>query len=101
MSESSLTAPVEITVVESAGCHFCADAHQVLTSLSARYPIEVASLDVDTDEGRQLMARHRAAMSPLVLVDGVFFSNGRLPRRKLDKILDKRFGRPAATSLVG
>jgi hypothetical protein len=31
-------------------------------------------------------------MSPLVLLDGTFFSSGRLPRRKLEKLLSGRYG---------
>jgi hypothetical protein len=44
------------------------------------------------------MARHRAPMSPLVLLDGTFFSSGRLPRRKLEKLLKSRYGDPPSTA---
>jgi glutaredoxin len=88
--------PAQITVVESDACHFCAEAREVLTGLAATFPLAVDTVDVRTDSGRRLMARHRAAMSPLVLLDGAFFSSGRLPRRKLIKVLERRFA--AATS---
>jgi hypothetical protein len=84
--------PVQITVVESAACHFCEDAHQVLVALTARYPLIIDTVDVRSESGQALMAQHRAPMSPLVLLDGAFFSSGRLPRRKLEKTLDGRFG---------
>jgi len=87
--------PVQVTVVESEVCHFCVDAHRVLVDLTADFPLVLATVDIRSETGRQLMARHRAAMSPLVLIDGVFFSNGRLPRRKLVKMLNQRFGAPA------
>jgi hypothetical protein len=32
-------------------------------------------------------------MSPLILLDGAFFSSGRLPRPRLEKTLAARFGR--------
>lgn len=89
--------PVRVTVVESPGCHFCADAHQALDQFAISYPLDVNTVDACSDAGRLLMAQHRAAMSPLVLLDGVFFSHGRLPRRKLTKALTTRFGHPAAT----
>jgi thiol-disulfide isomerase/thioredoxin len=82
----------QVTVVESEACHFCDDAHRVLEGLASAYPLSVRAIDVRGDEGGQLMRRHRAAMSPLVLVDGVFFSQGRLPRRKLTKLLTQRYG---------
>ena len=86
--------PALITVVESEACHFCADAHHVLADFAVDYPLEVNTVDVRSEAGRLLMARHRATMSPLVLIDGVFFSNGRLPRRRLAKHLAQRYGAP-------
>lgn len=83
-----------VTVVESEACHFCDDARRVLTDLAVDFPLVVDTLDIRSETGRQLMALHRAAMSPLVLIDGAFFSHGRLPRRKLAKLLGQRFGAP-------
>lgn len=84
-------AAVLVTVVESEACHFCDDARRVLTDLAVDFPLVVDILDIRSETGRRLMAQHRAAMSPLVLIDGAFFSNGRIPRRKLARILDQRF----------
>ncbi|WP_305686391.1 glutaredoxin [Microbacterium sp.] len=82
--------------MESEACHFCVDARRVLADLAVGFPLVVDTVDVRSEAGRPLMARHRAAMSPLVLIDGAFFSNGRLPRRKLAKLLEQRFGAPIA-----
>lgn len=82
--------PARITVVESEACHFCEDAHRALSELAARYPLDVETVDVRSETGQRLMQVHRASMSPLVLVDGEFFSHGRLPRRKLVKLLEQR-----------
>lgn len=82
--------PARIMLVESEACHFCDDAHRVLADLAETYPLVVETLDVRSDIGQRLMQAHRASMSPLVLLDGEFFSAGRLPRRKLSKSLGKR-----------
>lgn len=82
--------PARITVVESDACHFCEDAQRALTELAERYPLTVDTVDVRSEVGQRLMRVHRASMSPLVLVDGEFFSHGRLPRRKLTKLLEQR-----------
>ena len=92
--------PVRVTVVESPACHYCADAHQVLAELAATFPLVVDTLDARSDAGRLLMAKHRAAMSPLVLLDGAFFSHGRLPRRKLTKVLTTHYGTPSADAVT-
>ena len=81
--------PVQVTIVESASCHYCADAHEALEELvGSGHALEVATLDMREPAGQELMRRHGAAMSPLVLLDGEFFSQGRLPRRKLARLLE-------------
>ena len=80
--------PTRVTVVESPSCHYCADAHEALEQLTADgHALEVTTLDVRAPAGQDLMRRHGVAISPLILVDGAFFSQGRLPRRKLTRLL--------------
>ena len=88
-----------ITVVGSEACHFCEDAQRALTRLAESYLLAVDTVDVRSKAGQRLMRVHRASMSPLVLVDGEFFSHGRLPRRKLTKLLEQR--RTATQARVG
>ena len=82
--------PARITVVESEACHFCEDAQRTLTELVDSYLLTTETVDVRSETGQRLMRVHRASMSPLVLLDGEFFSQGRLPRRKLEKVLGQR-----------
>nr|WRX71475.1 glutaredoxin [Actinomycetes bacterium] len=94
--------PVRITVVASEACDFCVEAHRALAALAPSYPLAVDTVDVRSEAGRGLMARHRAPMSPLVLLDDSFFSSGRLPRRKLEKLLHDRYGEAqSSTSAEG
>lgn len=81
--------PTEITLIESPGCHLCADAHVALEELGTRYPLTLRSVDASSAEGREFVIRHRPALQPLVLVDGDRFSAGRLPRRKLERYLSR------------
>lgn len=82
--------PTQITLVHSPACHFCDDARAALAELGADFPLAVELLDAADPRGRRLVDLHRASMYPLVLVDGVFFSFGRLPRKKLRKLLESR-----------
>lgn len=80
-----------ITIVEAPGCHFCTDAHEALAELVEQgHHLQISTVDATTPHGLALMQRHRAGLSPLVLVDGAFFSHGRLPRRKLARLLEHR-----------
>lgn len=83
-------APVLITVVHSPACHFCDDAQAVLAELGGEFPLTVDLVSATSPSGARLVHEHRAPMYPLVLVDGVFFSFGRLPRRKLRRLLERR-----------
>ena len=82
-------APVQVTLVEAPACHLCEDAKSALAVIAQSYPVNVRVLSVLDEPGRTLMQEHRAPMSPLVLLDGDYFSSGRLPRRKLEKRLKK------------
>ena len=86
----------KVTLVHSPACHFCDDAEEALHELSKDYPIDLSVVSIDSDLGATLVAVHRPAMNPLVLVDGAFFSSGRLPRKKLVKLLEQRGDKSAA-----
>lgn len=83
----------QVTVVDAPACHLCEDAARGLEELSARFPFDVEHVDGESPRGRELTSLHRPALSPLVLLDGEFFSQGRLPRRKLAKVLATEGGR--------
>jgi hypothetical protein len=76
-----------ITVVHAPACHFCSDAQDALTELGPDLPVRVELVEAGSDAGQALVGAHRPTMFPLVLVDGAFFSQGRLPRRKLRALL--------------
>ena len=80
---------VVVTLVEAPACHLCADAKSALAALALSYPMTFHVVSIEDKPGRALMDHHRAPMSPLVLLDGQYFSSGRLPRRKLEKRLKK------------
>lgn len=79
--------PLVITLVVAPACHLCEDAKSTLAGLAQSYPITVHVVSIGTEAGHALMQQYRAPMSPLVLLDGQYFSSGRLPRRKLERRL--------------
>jgi hypothetical protein len=76
----------EVTIVTSQACHLCEDALEELAGRADQLTLTV--VPADTPAGRELVQWHLPTMFPLVLFDGLFLSSGRLPRRKLDKVLD-------------
>jgi hypothetical protein len=92
--------PVPVTLVHSAACHFCDDARSALDALALDYAIEVTQIDLESADGAALVALHRPPLNPLVLIDGAYFSAGRLPRRKLVKLLEQRGAALAISALA-
>jgi glutaredoxin len=86
----ALTSAVRITLVAAPACHFCEDAQQALSELASRFAFELEIVPMESARGARLTAQHRPPLSPLVLVDGAYFSAGRLPRRKLATLLSAR-----------
>ena len=89
-----------VTVVHAPGCHFCDDAQDALAELALEHPLDVELVDAGSPLGVRLVGEHRAGMFPLVLLDGAFFSNGRLPRRKLRAVLARAAGASAQPAVV-
>jgi len=83
---------VTVTLVHAPACHFCEDARTALNEFGHEYDLAVELVAADSNAGQDLVARHRPAMFPLVLVDGEFFSAGRLPRNKLRALLTAGVG---------
>ena len=92
-----------VTVVSAPACHFCDAAEQTLAEVALEFAIEVVPVAFDSPEGRRLVAEHRPALSPLVLLDGAYFGSGRLSRRKLVRELARlgtaRRAEPGAASI--
>jgi hypothetical protein len=81
---------VRVTLLHAPACHFCEDAQAALTELARQYDLAVELLPAASPAGQTLLRQHGAGMFPVVLVDGAFFSAGRLPRRKLVRLLAQR-----------
>lgn len=94
-STEPAVATVTVTVVTSAECHFCEDAQAALAVLAKSYPLEVRLVGAESPAGQALLRRHGGGMFPLVVVNGKVFSAGRLPQRKLERLLATRPGRTA------
>ena len=88
--------PAVVTVVTARGCHLCEDATQALAALGRVYPLTVEEVAAHSPAGQALVLEHGTGIYPLVLLDGAFFSAGRLPRRKLGRRLA-----PQAAAVAG
>jgi hypothetical protein len=91
MSEPT-TATVQVTYVTAPACHYCDHGRAVLGELAQRIPLDVREVSLDSDEGRHLLAVHRFAFPPAVIVDGRLIGHGRLSARRLARLLPLEVG---------
>lgn len=82
-----MSTPINVTLVTAPSCHFCADAQTLLRELAAAYPLTIRLVDMMSDEGRELVVKHRMPFPPLLIIDGKVFGYGRISERKLAKHL--------------
>lgn len=68
-------------------CSLCDDAKEVLERLRPLYDLELQSISLESEEGRQLALTSGAAFPPVVFVNGELFSYGRLSERRLRRAL--------------
>lgn len=85
--ERTTTALPTVTLLTTEACHLCEDAHAELLERAERGKLALEQMSAESAGGKALLLHHRPAVFPLVLLDGTFFSAGRLPRRKLDRAL--------------
>jgi len=79
----------DVIVLTSPVCHLCEDAVEALGDLTPEFDLTVRKVDMLSAEGKRLVDRYRPSMPPAVIVDGELFSAGRLPRKKLRRLLER------------
>jgi hypothetical protein len=89
---TSTTAAVQVTYVTAPACHHCDHGRTVLAELARHVPLDVREVSLGSDEGRQLLAVHRFAFPPAVIVDGRLVAHGRLSARRLARLLPLEVG---------
>lgn len=79
-----------ITLLTKADCDLCDHAKAVLARIAADADIGIETIDLASEQGRELAERSGMAFPPGVLLDGQPFSYGRLSERKLRRALAGR-----------
>lgn len=80
---------IRVTLLTADGCHFCAQAKDVLKRLANEWPLEVEEVPITSTAGSHLALRDGILFAPGVYVDGAFVGYGRLSEGKLRKYLSQ------------
>lgn len=79
---------INVTILTQDSCASCGQAKEVLSRLATDYFLQIDEVGLDTDDGRDLAARHGVIFAPGILIDGKLFSYGRLSEKKLRRHLE-------------
>ena len=78
-----------ITILTQSSCAFCEQAKGTLSRLALEYPLQFREISLETVEGLELAAQYGVIFAPGILVDGEMFSYGRLPEKRLRRLLSQ------------
>ncbi|MFF3875201.1 glutaredoxin family protein [Streptomyces sp. NPDC001978] len=78
---------IALTLLTQADCAWCERAKKLLAETDA--DVEVTEVSLDTDEGRELAARHRLLFAPGLVRDDQLIAYGRISKRALRRELDR------------
>ena len=81
---------VRVTLLTQPACGYCDHAKDVLNRVSADHRVQVEEIDLRTDVGRELAARHGVLFAPGLLLDDEAFGYGRISERRLRRELARR-----------
>ena len=76
-----------ITLLTAPHCALCTHAHEVLDRVALDTPIEIETLSLETPEGQAALGKNALPFPPLVLLDGLPYSYGRISERRLRREL--------------
>ena len=74
-----------LTLLTQADCAWCDRAKKLLADID----VEVTEVSLDTDQGRELAARHRLLFAPGLLHDDRLIAHGRISERALRRELSR------------
>ncbi|MBO1269674.1 hypothetical protein [Arthrobacter cavernae] len=78
---------ITLTLLTQPDCTWCSDGKQLLAGLSREFPLSVDEVDLHSEQGRILAARHRLLFAPGLIADGRLIAHGRLSARALRRDL--------------
>lgn len=76
-----------IVLYSKAGCHLCDEARDYLEDLAADFELDLAEIDIRSDDA--LFERYRYRI-PVIVVDGVERLEGRIEAADVRALLDGR-----------
>ena len=85
---------IDLVYVTAPGCRHCAHGRGVLEELGTELPLRWREVELDSEEGRAMLARWRAPFPPMLVAEDPagqsLLGHGRLSRRRLARQLAVR-----------
>lgn len=81
---------LRILLLTQENCGYCDAAKAILDRLSAKYPLSVSSLSLDSPDGRELAEKNGILFPPGIFIDGDAFCYGRPSEGNLRREIERR-----------
>jgi glutaredoxin len=83
---------MQVVLLTQEQCAFCDEAKTILERLAGEFPLEIATVDLQSEEGQQLALGGGVLFPPGIFVDGDPVAYGRPSERRLRRELQRRCG---------
>ena len=80
---------IALTLLTRPDCTWCSDGKQLLAGLAREFGLSVDEVDLNSEQGRRLVAEHRLLFAPGLIADGRLIAHGRLSARALRRDLTR------------
>ena len=80
-------AAIQVTLLTSEGCHYCANARELLVRLGKEWPLVVEEIPLHSAEGSRRALGDGIVFPPGLYVNDALFGYGRLSEGKLRRRL--------------
>jgi glutaredoxin len=81
---------ISVLILTQQDCAFCDAAKTLMDRLSRKYPLSVATLPLDSTDGRALAEKGGILFPPGIFIDEEPFSYGRPSEGKLRREIERR-----------
>ena len=81
---------LRVLLLVQENCAYCEAASAILGRLSAKYPLAVSTVSLETAEGQVLAERNGILFPPGIVIEGEPFAYGRPSEPKLRREIERR-----------
>lgn len=81
---------LDVLILTQDNCGFCEEARNLFQRLSQEFPLSIAMVDMNSQEGQELAVQGGVMFPPGIFIGGEPFCYGRPSERKIRREIERR-----------